>query len=80
MDMVNDSLLDKIEELKGIVWQVNCKLMTVREAVQLVKKYSDNVIAWTTKINQLVISENYVKSKQMELKIAGYNWTCHQDK
>ena len=46
MDMVvNDSLLHRIEELKGIVWQVNCKLKTVREAVQLVKKYSDNVMS-----------------------------------
>ena len=72
IDVVNDSLLDKIEDLKGLVWQVNYKLKTVREAVQLVKNYSDNVIAWKTKINQLVISENYAKSKQMVLKIAGY--------
>ena len=51
---------------------MNCILKTVREAVQLVKNYSENVIAWTAKINQLVISENYAKSKQTELKIAGY--------
>merc|ERR1712131_388877 len=72
MDVVNDSLLEKIEDLKGIVWQVNCKLKTVREVVKLVKNYSENVIAWTAKINQLVISEKYAKSKQTELKIAGY--------
>ena len=38
MDKVNDLLLDTFEELKGIVWQVNTKLKTKREAVQSVGK------------------------------------------
>ena len=72
MDTVNDLLLDTIEELKGIVWQVNTRLKTKRQVVQLVKKYSDTIIDWTTKINQLVISGDYANRKQVELKIAGY--------
>ena len=50
---------------------MNCILKAVREAVQLVKNYSENVIAWTAKINQLVISEDYAKSKLTELRITG---------
>ena len=37
MNEVNESLLEKIGDLKEIVWQVNCKLKSVREAVQLEK-------------------------------------------
>ena len=34
MSAINESLLEKIEDLKEIVWQVNCKLKSVRETVQ----------------------------------------------
>ena len=30
MNTINETLLGKIEELKEIVWQVNCKLRSVR--------------------------------------------------
>ena len=36
------------------------------------KRYSETVTAWTAKINQLVISENYAKTIRRELRIAGY--------
>ena len=72
MNVINDSPLEKIEDLKEIVWQVNCKLKSVREAVQLEKSYSESVTAWTAKINQLIISENYAKTIGRELRIAGY--------
>ena len=55
---INGLLLESIGELPGIVWQVNTKIL---QAVKLVKKYSNTMIAWTKKINEVVLSEDYAK-------------------
>ena len=57
---INEKLLDKIGELKDIVWMVNSKL---------------KIANWTPKINQLVIPENQAKTIGKELKISGYTPT-----
>ena len=62
MNEINEALLGRIEDLKEIIWQVNCKLKSVREAVQLEKSYCETVGAWTARINKLVIPENYAKT------------------
>jgi len=72
MNLINETLLDKIGELKDIVWMVNCKLKSVRAAVELEKSYSETVATWTLKINELVIPENYAKTIGRELRISGY--------
>ena len=51
---------------------MNCKLKSVRAAVELEKSYSETVAAWTAKINKLVIPESYAKTIGKELRIAGY--------
>ena len=51
MNTINETLLEKIRELKDIVWMVNCKLKSVRAAVELEKSYSETLAAWTSKIN-----------------------------
>ena len=43
MTEINEALLDKIGELKDIVWMVNSKLKSVRTAVELVRSYSENI-------------------------------------
>ena len=72
LNEINQTLLDKIDELKDISWRVNCKLRSVRQAVILEREYSDIVLAWTDKINQVVMTENQAKKVENELKIAGY--------
>ena len=41
MNEINEALLEIIEELKDIVWRVNCRLKSVRQAVQLERGYSE---------------------------------------
>ena len=72
MNEINEALLERIENLKEIVWQVNCKLKSVRETVHLEKSYSKTVAVWTARINKLVIPENYAKKIGRELRIGGY--------
>merc|ERR1712079_330114 len=72
MTKINEALLDKIGALKDIVWMVNSKIKSVRTAVELVRSYSENIAKWTSKINELVISENQAKSMGKRLKISGY--------
>ena len=72
MNAINESLSGRIDEVKEIVWQVNCKLKSVREATQLEKSCSETVTTWTTNINKLVIPESYAKTIGRELRIAGY--------
>ena len=72
MNEINQALLEIIDELKEIVWRVNCRLKSVRQVVQLERGYSETVIAWTDKINQLVMSENHAKTIEHELRVAGY--------
>ena len=72
MTEINEALLDKIGELKDIVLMVNSKLKSVRTAVELVRSYSENIAKWTSKINELVISDNQTKSMGKRLKVSGY--------
>ena len=72
LNEINQALLEIIEELKEIVWRVNCRLKSVRQAVQLERGYSETVLPWTDKINQLAISENHAKTIGQELKVVGY--------
>ena len=72
MTEINEALLDKIGDLKDIVWMVNSKIKSVREGVELVRSYSDYIAKWTSKINELVIPENQAKSMGKSLKISGY--------
>ena len=46
---INETLMEKIGELKDIVWMVNCKLKSVRAAVELEKSYNETVATWTSK-------------------------------
>ena len=72
MTEINKALLDKIGDLKDIVWMVNSKIKSVREGVELVRSYSDSIAKWTSKINELVIPENQAKSMGKNLRISGY--------
>ena len=61
MSTINNLLLESIGELQGIVWQVNTKIKTRIQAVTLAKKYSNTIIAWTKKINEVFLSEDDAK-------------------
>ena len=47
MTEINDGLLQKIIDLKEIVWMVNSKIRSVRQGVELVRNYSDFISKWT---------------------------------
>ena len=51
MNELNEALLGIIDELKEIIWRVNCRLKSLRQAVQLERGYSETVLAWTDKKN-----------------------------
>ena len=51
---------------------VNCKLKSVRAAVELEKSYSETIATWASKINELVIPETYARRIGRELRISGY--------
>ena len=72
MTDINDGLLEKIIELKDIVWMVSSKIRSVRQGVELVRNYRDFISKWTSKINELVIPEEQAKAIGKGLKIAGY--------
>ena len=65
LNEINQTLLEKIDELKDITWRVNCKFRSVRQAVILEREYSDILLAWTNKINQVVMTENQAKKWKM---------------
>ena len=72
MNELNEALLGIIDELTEIVWRVNCRLKSVRQAVQLERGYSETELAWTDNINKLVISENHARTIARELRVAAY--------
>ena len=72
MNEINLALLERIDELKELGWKVNCKLRSLRQAVKLERDYNEIVLAWTDKINQVVMTENHAKTVEIELRIARY--------
>ena len=72
MAYINGNLLEIVNHLKTIVWQVNTMQKNKRDAVLLMREYGNAMNAWKNKINQDVITKEEEKRKNTELKIAGY--------